>query len=104
MTAVGAELEAAVRRVVTAAAGNHGEGQAGYTTVNSTQFPALADPRAVGARLQELGVGYEIGTLHMGGGVYVSVANDRRAQDALKRNWTAAGRPGARGEPGRAAR
>lgn len=104
MTAVGADLEAAVRRIVTAAAANHGDGAAGMTTFRSTQFPALADTRAVGGRLQELGVGYEIGALHLGGGVYVSIANDRRAQEALKRNWAPLRGPCRAADAGRAAR
>ena len=83
-------LERAVRELVAAAAANHADGEGGMTTLRSTQCPVLEHEKiALTRRLQELGVGYEVGMLRGGGGVYVSVVNDRRAQEALRRNWSA---------------
>lgn len=89
------EIDAVIRKLVTAAAENHARGEYGMTTLRSTQLPVLAErTHEFGERLGELGVGYDIGALHAGGGIYVSVMSDRRAQAAAD-HWAAA-RPAAR--------
>ncbi len=73
-----------VRAAITAAAANHGDGEVGSATFREATFPVIRTAQVdIGRRLQELGVGYEIAAWN--GQRYVSVRNDRRALDALKR-------------------